>query len=36
VITATRVPSDADVDDVVRLKSMHAPEPADAELVRQE
>ena len=36
MITATRAPTDADVEDVVRLKSMHAPEPADAELVRQE
>jgi ribosomal protein S18 acetylase RimI-like enzyme len=36
VITALRAPTDADVKDVARFKSMHAPEPADADVVRQE
>ena len=31
-----RSPTDADVEDVVRLISEHSPEPVDAELVRQE
>jgi len=36
VTTALRAPTDADVEDVVRLMSEHAPEPVDADLVRQE
>jgi mycothiol synthase len=36
-VTATlRPPADADVDDVARLMSEHAPEPVDADLVRHE